>query len=692
MALLLAVFCFWHAGRQSDDLLLLRSGYKLDAGQPLENAPPLMAFTTVALGGFSGLMADFLWLRASHLQDEDRYFELVQLSDWITKLQPRSPAVWEFHAWNLSYNISVMMADPEDRWRWVSSGIALLRDDGLRYNPGDGGLCNELAWIYQFKIGGNTDLMHRHYKKKLAAEIETLMPGGALDYEKVVSAPAVARKLRGEYKMKPEVMREIDARYGPFDWRVAEAHAIYWAYVGKERAKGQDRVNAERITYQCMAGMFERGRLVFRSGDDVPLSTPNVALLSNAMKAYESAIQRFEDPNMKEAYRIFLNEAVAILLRLNRTEAAEEVFAALRQRYPAECPGDLDSLVKSKSYIEIARRIYVEFDDGVAAQKPAAASESWMLMGTQMTLTTAGGDSERIMEYRRECRKLGQELEDRLSVFKQDSEVGIVNQAAGWAPVSVSAGTLEVLTRSLQYSEISGGAFDITVAPLVKFWGFNRGTVPGKVPEPEDIAKLRKLVGWKHLVLSNDTAFLDVPDMSLDLGGIAKGYAVDVCYRRLVEIGAENFIIDLGGNMRCAGSKADQPWRIGVRNPFDKKDIIGTLSLSNGMAVATSGNYEKFIMIGDERFTHIIDPRTGYPVKGMAGVTVVTTNAVEADAMSTALFVLGTEAAKPVLAKAPGCEALFVSDQKPMVIKLTGGMSGTFAPEAGLAGSIKPLE
>src|SRR5688572_8844854 len=103
--------------------------------EPLENAPPVLAFTTVALGGFRGLIANALWIRASDLQDEDKFFEMAQLADWITKLEPHFVQVWTVQAWNMSYNISVKFKDFDDRWRWVQRGINLLRDEGLKYNP-----------------------------------------------------------------------------------------------------------------------------------------------------------------------------------------------------------------------------------------------------------------------------------------------------------------------------------------------------------------------------------------------------------------------------------------------------------------------------------------------------------------------------------------------------------------------------
>src|SRR5215510_13912664 len=130
---------------------------------PRENAPPVLAFTTVALGGFRGLIANALWIRASDLQEEDKYFEMVQLADWITTLQPHFTTVWVHQAWNMAYNISIKFNDMHDRWLWVLRGIELLRDRGLRFNPKEPLLYRELAWFFQHKMGQNLDDGHEFY-------------------------------------------------------------------------------------------------------------------------------------------------------------------------------------------------------------------------------------------------------------------------------------------------------------------------------------------------------------------------------------------------------------------------------------------------------------------------------------------------------------------------------------------------
>lgn len=243
-----AALCLWIAGMRHAPLLGLRAAYGLNAGDPLENAPPLMVFTTVVLGGFRGMIADVLWLRASWLQENGMYLELVQLADWITKLEPRASEVWAFHAWNMAYNVSVMMPDPEDRWRWVKNGIHLLRDEGIRYNPSDSRLYWELGWIYLHKIGGDADRAHAFYKKQWGVEMARFLNGPTPDYDKLALTPdTVGHILREEYKLIPEIMRDVDAKHGPLDWRLPEAHAIYWAYRGLEYADEQGRKACERM-------------------------------------------------------------------------------------------------------------------------------------------------------------------------------------------------------------------------------------------------------------------------------------------------------------------------------------------------------------------------------------------------------------------------------------------------------------
>ena len=224
---------------------------------PLPNEPampPVLALTTQALGGFRGLIANALWIRANDLQLSDKYFEMVQLADWITKLEPHFVQVWLVQGWNMAFNISVKFSAPQDRWRWVERGIELLRDDGLRYNPDEALIYRELAWIFQFKMGQNLDDAHFYYKAVWAVDMtKVLAPPGVTNWDghpnfeelihpQTAEAKARVATLLNTYKLKPERMKEVDEHYGPLDWRLPETHAIYWAALGLDKStpKGPD--------------------------------------------------------------------------------------------------------------------------------------------------------------------------------------------------------------------------------------------------------------------------------------------------------------------------------------------------------------------------------------------------------------------------------------------------------------------
>jgi hypothetical protein len=180
------------AGLQLDSINAHRKEMKLIVNEPLENAPPSLAFATVAMGAFRGLVVDVLWMRADKLKEEGQFFDARQLAEWITALQPRFAAVWEFHAWNMAYNISVAIpaSQPEQRWRWVKNGYELLRDKGIPLNPKAINLYRELGRIFQHKIGDVSDDAHKYYKLQLALAIEPLL--GSADnkyFDELVAAP-----------------------------------------------------------------------------------------------------------------------------------------------------------------------------------------------------------------------------------------------------------------------------------------------------------------------------------------------------------------------------------------------------------------------------------------------------------------------------------------------------------------------
>ena len=197
------------AGAQLESIRTAREKMGLVATAPLENAPPSLAFATVAMGAFRGLVVNILWMRADNLKQEGKFFDAKQLAEWITTLQPRFAAVWDFHAWNMAYNISVAIPNtqPEERWRWVQNGYELLRDRAIPLNPKTIILYRSLAWIFQHKIGGVSDDCHRYYKKEIALSIRSVLgtsPDNAY-FDRLAAAPQTLDVIFAD----PEVMRFV---------------------------------------------------------------------------------------------------------------------------------------------------------------------------------------------------------------------------------------------------------------------------------------------------------------------------------------------------------------------------------------------------------------------------------------------------------------------------------------------------
>jgi hypothetical protein len=314
---------------------------------PLENAPPVLAFTSVALGGFRGLIANGLWMRANDLQNDEKYFEMVQLADWITKLEPHFVAVWTVQAWNMAYNISVKFKDPEDRWLWVSRAIHLLRDQAIEINPKETLLYRELSWLYQHKIGQNLDDAHMLYKLRLAQQMQPLLGGhpnfDALINPKTAEEKEKVRKLKEVYKMDPKLIKEVDEEYGPFDWRLPDAHAIYWAELGRRESKSnpKDQETLRRSIYQSMQAACIRGGELDRSVTNVTernfMLWPNLGLVTKANATYEALIKEEDRPllkaNVQNGHKNFLKQAVYLLYEDNRMKEAAYWFNYLKNTY-----------------------------------------------------------------------------------------------------------------------------------------------------------------------------------------------------------------------------------------------------------------------------------------------------------------------------------------------------------------------
>ena len=274
---------------------------------------------------------------------------MAQLADWITKLEPHFVQVWLNQAWNMAYNISVKFKDFPDRWRWVQRGISLLRDDGLRFNPNEVLIYRELAWFFQHKIGQNLDDANMYYKSEWSKEMAQVF--GKLrkpDINELINpqtddARTRYQLLTNKFKMDPVRMKKVDETYGPLEWRLPEAHAIYWAVLGLEKAKeNPTKVNAEdliqlrRVIYQSMHLSVQRGRLLENRLEQAFEFGPNLEIIPKTNFAYEQAME--EDvknrDHISRAHRNFLTEAVYFLYLNNRVADAAKWYQYLGTNYP----------------------------------------------------------------------------------------------------------------------------------------------------------------------------------------------------------------------------------------------------------------------------------------------------------------------------------------------------------------------
>ncbi len=392
-AVLLAVLLF--AGAALEQTRLMRARQQWLPVSALTGAPPLMAFTTMALGGFRSLIADVLWLRSIRLQEEGRVFEIMQLADWITKLAPDFTTVWAFQAWNMAYNISVLFPDPATRWRWVHNAIRLLREEGLRFNQRNPNLFKELGWLYQHKIGYFMDSAHWYYKRQLASSMANVLDGSSPNYEDNTQL----NRLRDEFKLDPEIMRTIDWRYGPFDWRLPETHSFYWAWRGKTIAPQPDGAGARacaQMLFQSISATFRKGRLEFEPASGLYLTSPRLDLLPHALAVYEETLQTFDLPIFHNAYANFISEAAIIFYCYGELDQAQTLYRKLIDRYGAN-----DNITAFDEFIAASMRAIEHPDFDLPYDDAFAVVEGFLV---QAERARAAGDTAQATDYAERAR------------------------------------------------------------------------------------------------------------------------------------------------------------------------------------------------------------------------------------------------------------------------------------------------
>lgn len=323
----------------------------------------------------------------------------------------------------------------------------------------------------------------------------------------------------------------------------------------------------------------------------------------------------------------------------------------------------------------------LSFMTGCISRADGQHNKSFFAMDTIITFKVFGDRSAKKAMDRAIDRI--KEIEDHMSPSRKDSDVSKINQAAGVEPVRVKDDTFYVIKKALDYGRLSHGLLDITIRPIVELWDITSDQA--KVPSKEEVEEKLALVDYKKVILDEDkkTVFLENKDMGIDLGAIAKGYAADEAVRILREAGVENALLNLGGNVITIGGNPDgRPWRIGLQDPRTEETgephfaIIGVADAT----IVSSGDYERYLEKvyeeTRERYHHILDPKTGFPAqKGLMTCTIITNSSIDADALSTILFIMGREEGFQLMEELGNVEAIAVTLDKE--IYTTEGLKGS---------------
>lgn len=310
------------------------------------------------------------------------------------------------------------------------------------------------------------------------------------------------------------------------------------------------------------------------------------------------------------------------------------------------------------------------------SEQPEKYTRDIYAMDTFMSLTAYGNNAQTALD---EAAERINALEQSLSVTIPESDISRLNSSSG-TPISVGEDAVSVILKSLEISEKTGGALDITIYPVLKAWGFTTGE--HNLPTAVELASLLEFVDYTKIRI--DGGEVTLPEgYSVDLGALAKGYSSDCAADILQSSGVQSAILNLGGNVCAIGSKPDgDPWKIAVASPFEGEEYLGILAIEDKFVI-TSGKYERYFIGEDGRkYHHIIDPETGYPSEnGLAAVTVIGGSGIECDALSTALLVMGEERAREYWMDNGGCELILVTDDKRVIV--TAGISEKFSCSSG---------
>lgn len=302
----------------------------------------------------------------------------------------------------------------------------------------------------------------------------------------------------------------------------------------------------------------------------------------------------------------------------------------------------------------LARRA---FGPGRAARHGRWFSRDESIMGTAIHAELWGDDPAAADTALDAVMQEMHRIDELMSPYKESSELSHINREAAWRPVVVCTELFDLLQRSIAFSELSGGAFDVTYASAGHLYDYRRRLRPTE----KQLAAAREAIGFRHLELDprQSTVRFAREGVRIDLGGFAKGHAVDRAAAILARHGARHAAVAAGGDSRMLGDRCGRPWIVGVRDPRRAGAVVALLPLEDA-AVSTSGDYERFFDEGGERFHHLIDPRTGKSPQSVRSVTVVASDGLTSEALSKTVFVLGIEQGLRIVETVPGADAVVV--------------------------------
>lgn len=285
------------------------------------------------------------------------------------------------------------------------------------------------------------------------------------------------------------------------------------------------------------------------------------------------------------------------------------------------------------------------------------------LMGSRFDISVVAKDSVEANNYIDIAINEISRIEKLISDWDPNSQTSEITRNAGIKPVKVDAELFQLIERSIAISKLTDGAFDVSYASMDKIWKFDGSMIV--MPSEEEIKASVSKIGYQNIILDKEkqTVFLKLTGMKIGFGGIGKGYAADKAKNLLISKGAIAGIVNASGDMNTWGKQPNgEDWKVAITNPLNKNTAFALLPITNG-AVVTSGNYEKYVVFNNKRYSHIIDPRTGYPSVGIISATVFASKAELADALATSIFVMGTEVGLNLINQLPNIECIIIDDK-----------------------------